>query len=263
MKGPTRFLVFRLYGAMASWGEAAPGDVRPTELRPTRSALLGLLAAAVGLDRRDEEAHRALASELTFGLLVESAGVPIVDFHTAQLRKPSKRWRPRTRTEQLDEARDKLMTVPSRRDYRCDALVEVAVTSELASPRYSLEALCAALERPAFTLYLGRKACPPALPLAPRILDAATLREAFESYQSKGAPGEETLGITRALGSTTPGAAGLFWETASDIEPGARPEQKFERRDDPLSRKRRTFRARWESYAPWPSRDAEEGSHAH
>jgi len=258
MKRPTRFLVFRLYGAMASWGEAAPGDVRPTELRPTRSALLGLLAAALGIDRRDEEAHRALASELTFGLRVESAGVPIVDFHTAQLRKPSKRWRPRTRAEQLDQARDKLMTVPSRRDYRCDALVDVAVASEVESPRYSLEALCTALERPAFTLYLGRKACPPALPLAPRVLDAETLREAFEGYRSEGTPGEDTLGLARHLGATTPGAAGLFWETAGDIDPGARPEQRFERCDDPLSRKRRTFRARWESYAPWPSGDEED-----
>ena len=35
------YLVFRLYGPMASWGQAAVGGDRPTDIQPSRSAVLG------------------------------------------------------------------------------------------------------------------------------------------------------------------------------------------------------------------------------
>lgn len=250
-----RFLLFRLYGPLAAWGEAAPGEVRPTNLHPTRSALLGLAAAALGLDRRDEAAHRALAEDLRFALAVESAGVPVADYHTAQLRKPAARWRPKSRSEQLDEARDRLMTVLSRRDYRCDALAEAAVWSETAEPRFSLEALEEALRRPVFTLYLGRKACPPALPLAPRLVEAETLADAFRAPRGSA---EGFLTTRHLAGRDVAGAVGLFWEASEHLEPGVESQQVFERRDDPLSRTRRTFRTRWEHFAPLPDRSEEE-----
>ena len=44
------FLLFQLYGPMASWGEAAAGEVRHTASWPTRSALTGLLGAALGIE---------------------------------------------------------------------------------------------------------------------------------------------------------------------------------------------------------------------
>lgn len=252
-----RFLLFSLYGPMAAWGEAAPGEVRPTNLHPTRSALLGLLAAALGLDRRDEEAHGALAADLRFAVRVASAGVPVVDYHTAQLRKPRARFRPETRSQQLDEARHELMTVLSRRDYRCDALADVAVWSEAAAPRFGLAELAEALRRPVFTLYLGRKACPPALPLAPHLVEAPTLAAAFAAE-----PGPEValLAPARLAGRDLGGAVGLFWESSEGVAPGVEAEQAFERRDDPLSRTRRTFRTRWEHYAPLPDRPEEEAS---
>jgi CRISPR system Cascade subunit CasD len=50
----SQYLVFQLHGPMASWGVDAPGEVRHSHELPSRSALLGLLAAALGI-RRDEE----------------------------------------------------------------------------------------------------------------------------------------------------------------------------------------------------------------
>ena len=47
-------LVFRLYGPMASWGEIAVGENRHTANYPSKSALLGLLGAALGIERDDE-----------------------------------------------------------------------------------------------------------------------------------------------------------------------------------------------------------------
>ena len=42
----SQYLVFQLHGPMASWGVDAPGEVRHSHELPSRSALLGLLAAA-------------------------------------------------------------------------------------------------------------------------------------------------------------------------------------------------------------------------
>ncbi|WP_295540003.1 CRISPR-associated protein Cas5, partial [Thiolapillus sp.] len=49
------YLVFQLYAPLASWGGQAVGQERPSDDHPGRSALLGLLAAALGI-RREEEA---------------------------------------------------------------------------------------------------------------------------------------------------------------------------------------------------------------
>lgn len=67
------------------------------------------------------------------------------------------------------------------REYRCDALFHIAVQETEGAP-IVLEKLAAALEEPVFPLYLGRKSCPPALPLAPLILDG-TLAQVF--YQAE------------------------------------------------------------------------------
>ncbi len=55
------FLVFRLYGPLASWGDIAVGEQRPTTPHPSKSAVLGLIAAALGVRRDEEERQQALA----------------------------------------------------------------------------------------------------------------------------------------------------------------------------------------------------------
>jgi CRISPR system Cascade subunit CasD len=47
----SRYLLFQLYAPLVSWGAPAVGEVRHTDTIPTRSALLGLLAAALGIPR--------------------------------------------------------------------------------------------------------------------------------------------------------------------------------------------------------------------
>ncbi|MGL4603678.1 MAG: CRISPR-associated protein Cas5, partial [Iodobacter sp.] len=54
------YLVFRLYGAMASFGEIAVGELRHSAAYPSRSALLGLLGAALGIARSNEAGQQAL-----------------------------------------------------------------------------------------------------------------------------------------------------------------------------------------------------------
>lgn len=242
------FLVFHLYGPLASWGEIAVGEARPSEVRPTRSALLGLLAAALGLRRADESAQAALAQGLRFAVRIDRGGVPIADYHTAQVMPPRRGFAPATRAEQLTARRDDLETTLSRREYRCDAAYTVAAWREGdAAP--DLETLRDALLHPVFPLYLGRKSCPLAWPLGAEVREGASLVELFLAMK---APLELPDSRLPPLSSLRAGRnLGLFWEgtppggglVSSTLEA---------RRDDPVSVGRRQFRVRREHSSPWP-----------
>lgn len=181
------YLVFQLKGAMASWGEAAVGEYRGSHEYPTASALAGLMAAALGL-RRDQEANlRALNAGYLFGIGVSQAGALLRDYQTAQVpgRASLKGLCHVTRKDELSLSRTDLNTILSTRDYRQGVDLLVAVQA-LADAPYALADLKQALEQPSFVLYLGRKSCPPSAPLAPRLVQAGTLLEAFECYRTDG-----------------------------------------------------------------------------
>jgi CRISPR system Cascade subunit CasD len=248
-----RFLVFRLYGPLASWGEVAVGEIRSTAIHPTRSALLGLLAAALGLRRDAEDEHAELSRTLRFAVRVESAGVPLSDYHTAQVMAPRRGRVDATRKAQLRGRRVDLETILSRRDYRCDALYTVVAWQEGAPqgpPLWPLDALARALERPVFPLYLGRKSCPPGLPLSPRVLDAPSAAVAFETVDL---PLPFPLPVERMRDG---GRAhlGIYWEGSPEIA-GLEAEESTLRRDDPGSRLRRDYRTRRELFTPVFRRD--------
>lgn len=176
----TDYLVFRLYAPLASWGEAAVGETRPTATHPGRSAILGLLGAALGIRRDDADALAALARSVRIGVKQRAAGVLMRDYHTTQAPATRPKNPYRTRRDELNAPRKQLNTILSSRDYRCDGLWIVAVwlTSDAS---YTLNELREALARPHFTLYLGRKACPLAAPLAAQCIQAPHLRAALDT----------------------------------------------------------------------------------
>ncbi len=86
-------LLFRLYGAMAAWGDIAVGERRPSLTRPGKSSVVGLLAAALGI-RRDQEAEQAaLANAYRVAVRVDLAGESLRDYHTVQV-APERRGPP-------------------------------------------------------------------------------------------------------------------------------------------------------------------------
>lgn len=178
-----RYLAFTLYGPLASWGDVAVGEVRPTLNYPGRSAIVGLLAAALGVKRDDERVVAAMRDGIGVGVAVYDEGNFLGDYHTIQVPHASAlRERPsRTRADELAVPRDELETIVSRRDYRQDALGVVYVWLKNDDVRWTLEDLRAALIKPRFVLYLGRKSCPPAVPLAPEIIEADDIRAAIDS----------------------------------------------------------------------------------
>ena len=232
-----KYLTFRLYGPMASWGQAAVGGERPTGMQPTRSAVLGLLAAALGIKRDNEIALQALQIGVRIAIKQCVPSSLLRDYHTTQVPSQSKKIVHRTRKSELSE--HKLNTILSSRDYRCDGLWVIGVAlTEKAS--HTLEQIREALLKPVFSLYLGRKSCPLAVPLAPKLIDEAV--DCFEALDNSFPP------LTRsdaedALWLANNGEATYFWESEEGIITDTTVVTTHPW-DEPVSRRRWQFRQR-------------------
>jgi CRISPR system Cascade subunit CasD len=238
------FLLCDLYAPMASWGDIAMGETRGSWPWPSRSAWLGLVGAAFGIDREDDVQQRALDAELGFAVAVLATGQSAQDYHTA-LAVPQSlldRAGPVTRGQSLRLGTNS--TVLSRRRYWTDCLYAIACWQRPGG-RWSAQALQAALRQPRFSLYAGRKAHPLGLPLDPRIVEQPTLADAFQSL----APRYQALGFDRAPFRSPPGDNhdNKRWLIAYDavandgVSPGLSPHQIDVRRDRPTSRRHWTF----------------------
>ncbi len=227
------FLVFQLQALLSSWGEPAVGEYRGTAEHPSQSALLGLLGSALGLQREDEAAHAALRDELAWAVGLLSSGRLLRDYHTAQVPpRVALKGRPQaTRRQELAVPKQELGTILSTRDYRQDGASLVAVTvRDGLTPRFALQTLALALQRPKFALYLGRKACPPAAPLWPRLVDAPSARLAFEAYGKLYEQARQTqVGAGGALLEPMPAVGRIYFD--EHIKAGADPTLSVLRKD--------------------------------
>ncbi len=230
------YLVFHLYGPMAAWGDIAVGEYRPSFAHPSKSAIVGLLAAALGIRRNEEERQKTLAEACTFAVRVDAMGNLLRDYHTIQVPSSGTGRNRRTfHTRKAELAESDLNTILSSRDYRCDAVYTVAITLREDST-CSVKDLADALRKPVFTLYLGRKSCPLAFPLSPLVISAESVKEAI----SKAPVPEELHGLIQEQSSL------VYWEGEQG---GYEREQVITRRDAPLSRKRWQFSERKENFA--------------
>lgn len=156
------------------------GDVAGSEQRsswgwPGRSAILGLIGAALGLKREDAEGHATLEG-LSTCVAVFDEGLPMRDFHTVQTVPKAVAKQPASRREALLAAGDRVNTIITRRDYRMGVHFGVALWGDGGRP---LSEISIALQRPVFTLYLGRKSCPLAASLEPMVVQALNPIEAL------------------------------------------------------------------------------------
>lgn len=175
------YLVFRLYGPFASWGGIAVGESRHTAAYPGKSALTGLLAAALGIRRDQAEEQQALVNGYRTAVKVLTDGSLLRDYHTTQVPDSAGKRVYRTRRDELVLGADRLGTVLSNREYRCDSKLLVAIKS-LENAPYSVVELSAALLKPHFQLSLGRKACVLSAPVAPSIEQSADFKTALDQY---------------------------------------------------------------------------------
>jgi len=232
----TQYLVFQLYGPMAAWGDIAVGEYRPSFAHPSKSAIIGLLAAALGIRRDEEERQKVLSNTCTFAVRVDAMGTLLRDYHTAQVPPEKKGITYHTRYSELSWG---LNTILSSRDYRCDAAYTVAIGLRDGS-EFTLQKLAQKLRKPEFTLYLGRKSCPLALPLDPEIVEVDNFKAALNKI---------SLSVHLLPLTTQTTHIGVYWDDG--ITSGYEKDHVhvITRRDVPLSRKRWQFSERREHYA--------------
>jgi CRISPR system Cascade subunit CasD len=149
-------LLLKLAGPLQSWGSSSRFARRGTEVAPTKSGVIGLLAAAKGI-RRTEPLTELLGLE--FGVRLDQPGQLMRDFQTAR---------------SLDGRESAPLTY---RFYLSDAAFLAAVSGE----QELLLGLAEALERPRFPLYLGRRSCPPVGPISLGVHDDS-LDDALTSW---------------------------------------------------------------------------------
>ncbi|MDP9805889.1 CRISPR system Cascade subunit CasD [Trueperella bonasi] len=143
-------LLLLLKGPLQSWGDESRYTTRATGSTPSKSGVIGLLAAALG--RQRQEPVDDLAS-LDFAVRVDQPGSLLRDYQTAQP------W------QKDATAPAKLVT----RYFLSDAAFLAAIGSE---SRAQLEEIQKALREPAYPLFLGRRSCP-----APPNLDQGIVEE--------------------------------------------------------------------------------------
>lgn len=233
-----RFLLFTLYAPMGSFGEIAVGERRMSWARPGRSAILGMVAAAQGIERTDEAAHRELEAGLYYAVRTDAPGRPLIDYHTAQTPKARRGRTFATRRQELES--DDLNTVLSSREWRSDACFTVALWPRLGGT-VDLNEIASALRRPRFALYVGRKSAPLGLPLNPEIIEADTFMDAFAARQAS----DEERDMMQSIHIDGGARGGIAFDRDA---PGAPAGVRIERRRDALlSRTRWQFTDRLEA----------------
>lgn len=141
-------LLLRFAAPLQAWGSSSKFDIRTTEREPTKSGVIGMIASALGIQRNSENADDELKklNEMRFGVRVEKEGKLIKDFH--MVRKI--------------ENRKMTASYITDRYYLSDAVFLVAIESDDTELLKKIES---ALQRPVYPLFLGRRSCPPTLPV--------------------------------------------------------------------------------------------------
>lgn len=156
-------VLLRLMGPMQSWGTISRFDERDTGKEPSKSGVLGLVAAALGIDRENWRDLEPLC-RLRMGVRHDHPGVPKRDYQTAQ------------RVISADGSKIHNTAVTTRH-YLADAAFLVGLYGE---DRPLLERIHAALADPVWPLALGRKSYVPSESIwMPDAVVDAELREAL------------------------------------------------------------------------------------
>lgn len=128
-------IILKFSGPLQSWGIGSNFETRDTARYPTKSAVIGLIAGALGYHRDDDEKIQRL-NEFFFGVRIDQKGTLLKDYHIAISAKQS---------------------YVTNRYYLQDAVFLAMLSHGDVSWINTVEK---ALEYPAFPLYMGRRSAP-------------------------------------------------------------------------------------------------------
>lgn len=165
MSADTVYLALYLDAPLQSWGYQSRFDRRTTLSHPTRSGIIGMICAAMGIDRADTP-RLAEFAELDLTVYTFEQQGRLVDFHTVGggWDKPSD---PHPQAIVRTAEGKTGNTVVTRREYLQNARFGVVVCGD----RTRLAEIAAALRNPQWGIWLGRKSCIPAAPVEQGVHD--------------------------------------------------------------------------------------------
>jgi len=144
----------RLEGLLQSWGDTSKFVVRRTMEAPTKSGVLGLICCAMGLSREAARPKLPELNKLVMGVRMDRPGTRWWDYQTVGAGIGLMTAAGGIKT-------DAQGTLVTRREYLTDASFLVVLHGE---PTL-IENVAKALQIPKWPIYLGRKSCPPSIPI--------------------------------------------------------------------------------------------------
>ena len=133
-------ILLKFSGPLQSYGTSSHFETRYTEYYPSKSAVIGLLAACLGY-RRDEAENLREISKLQFAVRIDKDGALLRDYHIA-----------RSYNEKGVESK----TYVTNRYYLEDALFVVAISGK----DELVDTLIKAIKSPYFQPFMGRRSLP-------------------------------------------------------------------------------------------------------
>lgn len=134
-------ILLKFGGPMQSWGTSSHFETRNTDYYPSKSAVIGVIAASFGYRRDEDEKIRKL-NELDFAVRVDQVGLLKKDYHIASKYKNDGSFE---------------RNYVTNRYYLEDAVFVVAISSK---DEDWIEEIYAAIKNPYFQPFMGRRSCP-------------------------------------------------------------------------------------------------------
>ena len=210
-----RHLIINLEAPLMAFGGETIDNLGVIRPFPAVSMLTGLLANALGWRRVQRQRHQDLQDRIVMAARIErepAGGVRMTDFQTAQLAANDRGWTTRGAPAGRAGGAATYAGAHQRwRDYHADARLAVVLRLDPVEASPTIDALAAALDRPARPLYIGRKSClPSARIFGGWVTDAPDARTALQLVVPRGESGllafwpaaEGTAGAARVLAVT-------------------------------------------------------------
>lgn len=152
---PTLLLKFN--APLQAWGTSLKLKNHETDIYPSKSGVVGMIASAMG---RRRDADISDLAKLKFGVRIDQSGILVDDFQVSEVSVKEKKI--------------------GHRKYLSDACFTCGIEAESSELEMIKEALC----HPANALFLGRRGCPVTADLVIKIVDDS-LGEALENYDKE------------------------------------------------------------------------------
>jgi CRISPR system Cascade subunit CasD len=174
-----RVLVLHIEAPMVAFGDVMVDSIGRISEVPSTSAITGLLANALGVDRTDGPALASLQERLRFACRIDARGPRLTDMQTAQLTKSDEWWTTHRVVGRDGGAATYNSPHIRLRDYDSDVRLTIVCELYPSNEMPTVDDLAKALDRPARPLFVGRKPCLPTRPMLGGVTEADSLLDAL------------------------------------------------------------------------------------